>query len=251
MVYCLKGLGRFQSPPIRHRAKPGSLFIYGPGDTHHIDALPGEAMEAAFANFYWNTQAIPPTGVAHKVAAVPNRLGAGDLSPRVRPVFLKSIPMVVDLAGNDRVRGLFEELALGFPFLEKRPLQLKSLTFCLFEEIRRAVIGELPMQSTQGFRLREWLGRNYLRSFSRAQAAAELGISESTLAKLSQNELSLSFSRALRRTRMAHARARFELGEHRVKSVALAVGYPDPLHFSRLFRLEYGVSPRQFCRNPF
>lgn len=34
-----------------------------------------------------------------------------------------------------------------------------------------------------------------------------------------------------------------------VKEVADEVGYPDPYHFSRLFKKHFGYPPRVFCEN--
>lgn len=65
-----------------------------------------------------------------------------------------------------------------------------------------------------------------------------------------------SFRRAVKQTpmqyilslRMSNAQSLLEATEYNVTEVAAAVGYDDPLYFSRLFRRHTGVSPTEYRR---
>jgi AraC-like DNA-binding protein len=48
--------------------------------------------------------------------------------------------------------------------------------------------------------------------------------------------------------RMAQARERLLTTSASIKEIALQVGYADQLHFSRVFRKHFGLSPRAFRR---
>jgi AraC family transcriptional regulator, transcriptional activator of pobA len=49
--------------------------------------------------------------------------------------------------------------------------------------------------------------------------------------------------------RMAEARRRLRETDERVDIVGERVGYPDPSHFSRVFRRVHGLSPTAFRRD--
>lgn len=52
----------------------------------------------------------------------------------------------------------------------------------------------------------------------------------------------------LRELRMQKACEMLDNGNEPVKAIALSVGYPDPLHFSRIFRTTTGMSPTEYRR---
>ncbi|MCK5803893.1 MAG: helix-turn-helix transcriptional regulator [Lentisphaeria bacterium] len=79
-----------------------------------------------------------------------------------------------------------------------------------------------------------------------AHVAAAAGLSAPHLCRLFRNQLEISPMKYLHRLRMDHARDLLRRTSQNVSQVAYAVGYRDPLHFSRTFRAYTGLSPRQF-----
>jgi len=86
-----------------------------------------------------------------------------------------------------------------------------------------------------------------------------LGLEElAQVARLSPSRFNAVFRRETGTTPMAHlqrlrvqrACALLERTQMGIAGVARAVGYEDPLHFSRVFRRATGLAPREWRRNP-
>lgn len=85
---------------------------------------------------------------------------------------------------------------------------------------------------------------------SRAETAAALGISESTLARLFHQELGLSYREFVLHARMAHAQRLLLSPGKSVSEVAQDVGYFYTSAFSRAFTKVCGVSPTEYRTSP-
>jgi transcriptional regulator GlxA family with amidase domain len=82
------------------------------------------------------------------------------------------------------------------------------------------------------------------RPLSVAELAAGVNLSSSRLLHLFRAEIGVPPVRYLRDLRLRRARAALETTFLSVKEVMVQVGFSDPSHFSRAFKLRYGVSPR-------
>lgn len=78
--------------------------------------------------------------------------------------------------------------------------------------------------------------------------AALVDLSPSRFAHLFQRTVGISPLRYLRQLRMARARQLLEESALEVREVRRLVGCTDASHFSRDFRREYGVGPRDHRR---
>ena len=84
----------------------------------------------------------------------------------------------------------------------------------------------------------------YQHELSVAALASLCGISEVTFRELFFSRFGVSPKKYIIRCRMMKARAMIEGGEFgSIGEVASAVGYEDPLYFSKHFRSHFGVSP--------
>jgi AraC family transcriptional regulator of arabinose operon len=77
-----------------------------------------------------------------------------------------------------------------------------------------------------------------------AELAAGVNLSPSRLIHLFRAETGVPPARYLRDLRLGRARADLQRTFLSVKQVMFQVGFSDPSHFSRAFKLRYGVSPR-------
>lgn len=84
----------------------------------------------------------------------------------------------------------------------------------------------------------------------RAEAAASVGISDSTLGRLFQERLGLSYREYVLRVRMAHAQRALVDPRKSVSEVAHDVGYSYTSAFTRAFVGVCGVSPREYRASP-
>lgn len=78
--------------------------------------------------------------------------------------------------------------------------------------------------------------------------AAVAGVSPSHLGRTLKAATGMSVIAAVERVRMDAARELLDHTDLTAAQVAARVGYPDPLYFSRRFRLDSGLSPRAWRR---
>lgn len=90
---------------------------------------------------------------------------------------------------------------------------------------------------------KEFIANNYEFSISVADVAASVGVTPNYLANIFHDETGMSPKQYLTMYRMAHAKRMLEDTNNKVKNIAVAVGYPNQLHFSAEFKKTTGVSP--------
>lgn len=114
--------------------------------------------------------------------------------------------------------------------------------------LEEAVGQPVPDLEPAVIRARDFIERNYLRSPSLNEIAAA--------AKRSPHHLHQRFSATVgctpavysQRLRLRDAQALLSGGSLSVQEVAQRSGYPDPFHFARVFRREFGISPSEMRR---
>ncbi|MEU6714688.1 helix-turn-helix domain-containing protein [Nonomuraea sp. NPDC046802] len=79
-----------------------------------------------------------------------------------------------------------------------------------------------------------------------ASLAREVALSPSRFAHLFAEETGRTPMRAVRQARIRHAAGLLEVTDMDVGQVAAACGFVSPFHFSRAFRGEYGMPPRDY-----
>ena len=69
---------------------------------------------------------------------------------------------------------------------------------------------------------------------------------EKHVSHLLKKETGTGFSQHVSALRLAYARLLILSGENSVSAVALASGYRDALYFSKVFKKQYGCTPKEF-----
>lgn len=112
------------------------------------------------------------------------------------------------------------------------------------EELRRTdAAARLPQAVA---RMTEHVERNLGRTLSVREVADAGGCSPATAERLFARHTGSSVSAWIRGRRMREAAALLRGSGLRVGEVARAVGFADPLYFSRVFRATYGVPPSRY-----
>jgi two-component system response regulator YesN len=153
---------------------------------------------------------------------------------------------------------LRHELARRFPGLKLPPCArrvmreipegerenaLREMLRCLLEVVRQQTGSEHPAVRLAADVMR----RRFREDLSVEAIAEEAGQSPSHLSRLFRQELGMSILDFLTRRRMDEAK-RLLLGDpdRNIGQIAEAAGYRDPNYFSRVFRRETGLSPREY-----
>lgn len=92
----------------------------------------------------------------------------------------------------------------------------------------------------------EFINRNMDKSITVDGIAKVVGLSTSRLTQLFRDHVGESPKRYVRRERLLRACHYLDSTDAPISQISELVGYPDPLHFSRLFRQVLGRSPRQY-----
>ncbi len=94
-------------------------------------------------------------------------------------------------------------------------------------------------------RVKRRIERSYSEPLSLPTLAAEVGLSPKYLSRRFKSETGLTVSEYLTRIRLSTA-ATLLLTDRRVDEIARAVGYGDPLYFSKAFSRFHGLSPSRW-----
>ena len=91
-----------------------------------------------------------------------------------------------------------------------------------------------------------YMEQNFQNDISIEEIASVCGINRSYLGKIFRNSIGRSPQEFLMNYRMVKATELLKLTTLSIADIGTAVGYGNPLHFSRAFKNIYGVSPREW-----
>lgn len=96
----------------------------------------------------------------------------------------------------------------------------------------------------------DYIRANYMQDFQIEEIAKMIGLDRRYLSKIFKIYTGVSMQEFLIQTRLEHAAQYLRQGEP-VASAALLSGYRDAFHFSKMFKKRFGLSPRQYQKEPF
>ena len=92
----------------------------------------------------------------------------------------------------------------------------------------------------------KYIHKNYNQKITLKMVADAIYVNPNYLSTIFSNENGMSFSSYVRNYRLTVAQKKLIETDESVEKIALAVGFYDVQHFSKIFKREYGVSPKNF-----
>lgn len=131
------------------------------------------------------------------------------------------------------------------------PFHLIGHLYLFLDAFTRSIT---PMQVTKSGRLRDFyihealtfIEQNFQNDISVEDIADTCGLNRSYFGKIFKESLGKTTQEFLLTYRMTKATELLKLTQLSIGDISNAVGYSNPLHFSRAFKNVYGVSPREW-----
>ncbi|MDQ0060879.1 helix-turn-helix domain-containing protein [Paenibacillus harenae] len=95
-------------------------------------------------------------------------------------------------------------------------------------------------------KIQRYMEENLGEDFSREQAAEHVFLNPAYLSRLFRRETGFSLTDYLVRLRITKARVELEKTNNRISDIAVAVGYANFSHFSKLFKKMTGLTPQEY-----
>lgn len=163
---------------------------------------------------------------------------------RAQPQFAH-IPVLV-ISGKVLTRDEIQQLqypnTMVRPKLGSDPANLQSALMQLLNNPHT----NPPHLGTAARQAMAFIQQQYMNRITREHIAHAAGVSESYLTQVFQHELGMTPWVYLTRFRVAHACALLRSTNESITDIAVAVGFDDPGYFSKVFRGETGMTPREF-----
>lgn len=229
--FVMGGRGSLDIFGRKHELRAGVLFSYGPGVAHRICTDAEEPLEKYFVDFS-------------------GRAAAGMVGDLQRMG-------VAQVANAEVIRMCFEQLldagAQAAGVAGGEALKRKRMMALLVELIVcHATVGPWPRPdrvevSRLGYERCLALLRKHFLTLGSAEALAGLAHMDAAyMSRLFQRHGVESPYRMLVRLKMNFAAEHLAAGSGSLKEIGAGVGFPDPYHFSRVFRRMHGVPPGRF-----
>ncbi|MEU8318660.1 helix-turn-helix domain-containing protein [Nonomuraea sp. NPDC048881] len=260
LLWTQAGEGRVEQAGAAFTVREGDLAVLGPGSAQRYRVAPG----AGRWRFWWVhfqprpswTTWLAPYALAtgcHLVEGVP--VGVRD---RVDRAFDRAFQDARWIPGHTAPAGLPPSPApAGRPSPAPAVVMAspaRELVLGAVEEVlvlATASAGAVPAPGAEGGdervrRVLDLIAAEPGAQHSVASLARAVALSPSRFAHLFAAETGLAPMGAVRRARVRHAASLLEVTDLDVGQVAAASGFVSPFHFSRAFRREYGLPPRDY-----
>ena len=228
LIYCVEGRGRASTGEWRGEVGPGEVLLLPQGVAHHYEAIAEEPWTIYWVHFQGSSTAIFNQYLGYRDAGKPvARVG---VSPQLTAHF----------------RGLMEVHRTGYStraFINAAN-QLRHLLTQIALEMRRAqAINQhsFNLDAVQRFMLENLSQQLELDTLAAAAKLSKYHFSNKYKALTGYSPIKHFLN-----MKMEHACHLLDTGDLSVKGVAAALGYDDPLYFSRLFNKTVGMSPRSY-----
>ena len=210
----------------RFRLVPGTVFHYGPGIRHRIVSDAAAPLEKYFVDF-----------IGDAAQGILSQVPFSDLEP-------------LYLAGADPFVRLFEELQQRGSSRSVRAERLCSvLTELLLLQIAEAAL-PLSHEGSAAWasydRCRRFIDEHFLTLRTLDEVSEGCNLDKPYVCRLFKRFGRETPYAMLMRLKMDHAARMLLESDLMIKEAALAVGFSDPYHFSRVFKRVRGLPPTDF-----
>jgi AraC family transcriptional activator of pobA len=132
-----------------------------------------------------------------------------------------------------------------------RALVLRGLCATLLGWLARSMVDSAPQpaqaqESNLVQQFRELIEAHFLERWKVADYARALAVTPTHLSRLTRAATGNAALRLIEARTMREARRHLAYTNLNIATIAYAMGYADPAHFSRVFTQDAGVSPRAF-----
>ena len=203
--------------------RPGAIYCYGPRTEHTIETDPDQPMLKHFVDF---------TGNALVALLKRTEFQKGELFFVSRPFRIRSIFENLITTGNTESRNRDALCAL----------LLRQLILCADDSAMGPEAAFSPAWQTY-LRCRQHIERHYLKTENIGGVASACFVDRAYLSRLFKRFAEETPHQLLSRLKMSRAADLLVNGELLIKQVGKSVGYPDPYHFSRVFKRIHGTTP--------
>lgn len=231
LIYCVEGRGRASTENWRSEIGPGQVLLLPQGATHQYEADIEDPWTIYWVHFQGTSTAVFNQYLG-EIEGVPPVTQAG-ISPQLVAHFM----------------GLLAVHRTGYntrAFINAAN-QLRHLLTHIALEIRRAKAsnqGSFNLEALQSFML-EQIGQ----PLDLDTLAAAANLSKYHFSKKYKALTGYSPIKHFLNMKMEHACHLLDSSQLSVKGVSAALGYDDPLYFSRQFSKTVGLSPRAYRRS--
>ena len=240
LIHVLRGNLTVRTAQEEWCANPGDTLLIPPETTHRDIFDVASGLDVFFCHFTW------PAPPEYWTAVKPGTMQSADNTVRVEAAG------TIDQLRSDLARHTGAEALLS----STRILTLLLLALqSVLEQDGNGEAEETADAQTSARRLalmrqaRQYVEKHYAACISLDDIAAELDISSYYLSHIFSQESDFSLFAYLTRVRMQKAREHLLAGKRPIAAVAAAVGYRDANYFSKVFREQHGVAPRDYCTN--
>lgn len=134
---------------------------------------------------------------------------------------------------------------------EQTPFHLIGHLYLFLDLLMRSIAAPSPVSSSKmsDYYIKEainFIEHNFQNDISIEDVAAVCGINRSYLGRIFHANTGRSPQEFLIRYRMTKAAELLKLTTLSIGKISTAIGYENPLHFSRAFKNVYGISPREW-----
>lgn len=228
LEYVAQGEGSVVLRGRTYRLTPGAVFSYGPDVPHHLRTDPTQLLTKYFVDFG-----------GRRALRLLDEAGLGQGG-------------VVQVSEPARIREVFDDLVEnGVRNTAYSPMICTCVLDYLMLAIRECAVPYGTFNTpafTTYLRCRQYIEDHWQHLRALDEVAVRCAVSEAYLCRLFQRFDHRSPYQFLTRLKMHQAIQQLQERSARIGDISESLGYPDPFHFSRVFKKVYGVSPRQFMK---
>lgn len=160
----------------------------------------------------------------------------------------RDIPVIV-LTGQTLTAEDMSNFGRGVTNVLKKGLFSTAETISHIEAalLRHSALGSEARRAVR--KTMAYIHGHYMEPISLEDAARHVNMSREYLSRCFRQEMEITFITYLNRYRIARARSLLENGEQSLTEIALETGFSSSAYFSRIFRQEVGVNPREYQRS--
>lgn len=131
-----------------------------------------------------------------------------------------------------------------------KSLKCKALLYAILEELLQSARETMLDSKEESIEfLIDYIQDNLDKSLTVFQLAEKVGMDSRQLHYLFLKRMGISPKKYLIRCKMKRAKELLENENYSISRISDMVGYEDPLHFSRIFKKNMGISPNLYRSN--